>query len=339
VAIFGDDGDLSIGNSGTIGLISAPNGDITLDTAGVINLDADGGFVEIKDGGNSRGKLICESDGFTIRSMLNNGDFRIKGVDGGSEITALTLDMSDAGTASFNHDIKLPDSGQAIFGDSSDLQIYHDGSHSYINDSGSGYLILKGNVVEIKGSNNDMCASFSENGATQLYYDNAAKLATTSSGVTVTGSVHASSFGLDSNDYLGWGNNSYLDFVINGGIRARIESDGDIHADGNVIAYSTTISDERLKKDIVKIDNALDKVSQLNGYTFEYLADGKKSAGVIAQEVEKVMPSAITESTLPLKMGEDDKTEYKTVQYDQLHGLLIEAIKELKAEIEELKAR
>jgi hypothetical protein len=178
-----------------------------------------------------------------------------------------------------------------------------------------------------------------ENGAVKLYYDNSKKFETTSSGVTVTGSVHASSFGLDSNDYLGWGDNSYLDFVINGSIRARIESDGDIHADGNVIAYSTTISDERLKKDIVKIDNALDKVSQLNGYTFEYLADGKKSAGVIAQEVEKVMPSAITESTLPLKMGEDDKTEYKTVQYDQLHGLLIEAIKELKAEIEELKAR
>ena len=117
----------------------------------------------------------------------------------------------------------------------------------------------------------------------------------------------------------------------------RLESDGDLHVDGNVIAYSTTTSDERLKKDIVKIDNALDKVSQLSGYTFEYIADGKKSAGVIAQEVEKVMPSAVSETTLPVKMGDDDKTEYKTVQYDQLHGLMIEAIKELKAEIEELK--
>ena len=145
-------------------------------------------------------------------------------------------------------------------------------------------------------------------------------------------------FGRDSNDYISVGTTSHS-FFVDGSERARIENDGDIHADGNVIAYSTTISDERLKKDIVKIDNALDKVSQLNGYTFEYLADGKKSAGVIAQEVEKVMPSAITESTLPLKMGEDDDTEYKTVQYDQLHGLMIEAIKELKAEIEELKAR
>jgi hypothetical protein len=143
--------------------------------------------------------------------------------------------------------------------------------------------------------------------------------------------------GRDTSDYIAI-DNTQIDFVLDGNTDMRLENDGDLHVDGNVIAYSTTISDERLKKDIVKIDNALDKVSQLNGYTFEYLADGKKSAGVIAQEVEKVMPSAITESTLPLKMGEDDKTEYKTVQYDQLHGLMIEAIKELKAEIEELRS-
>ena len=117
----------------------------------------------------------------------------------------------------------------------------------------------------------------------------------------------------------------------------RLENDGDLHVDGNIIAYSTTVSDERLKTDIVKIDGALDKVAQLNGYTFTYTADGKKSAGVIAQEVQKVLPSAIVESKLPLKMGDDDETEYMTVQYDQLMGLMIEAIKELKAEVAELK--
>jgi hypothetical protein len=147
-----------------------------------------------------------------------------------------------------------------------------------------------------------------------------------------------SSFGSSAYDFISFGSGA-IDFKLDGNLDMRLENDGDLHVDGNVVAYSTTTSDERLKKDIVKIDNALDKVSQLNGYTFEYLADGKKSAGVIAQEVEKVMPSAVSETTLPLKMGEDDKTEYKTVQYDQLHGLMIEAIKELKAEIEELKAR
>ena len=144
--------------------------------------------------------------------------------------------------------------------------------------------------------------------------------------------------GRDSNDYFAVDPDACY-WYLDGNNDMRLENDGDLHVDGNVIAYSTTTSDERLKKDIVKIDNALDKVSQLSGYTFEYKADGKKSAGVIAQEVEKVMPSAVSETTLPVKMGDEDTTEYKVVQYDQLHGLMIEAIKELKAEIEELKAR
>lgn len=142
--------------------------------------------------------------------------------------------------------------------------------------------------------------------------------------------------------------NSYLKFSTDNSISAageaisyseefRFTYNGDFHADGDVIAYSTTVSDERLKENIVGIDGALDKVSQLNGYTFTYKADGKISAGVIAQEVEKVLPEAVSEKELPLKV--DDGKEYKVVNYDALHGLLIEAIKELKAEIEELKAR
>jgi hypothetical protein len=117
----------------------------------------------------------------------------------------------------------------------------------------------------------------------------------------------------------------------------RLETDGDLHVDGDVIAYSTTISDERLKDNIVGIDGALDKVSQLNGYTFTYKADGKVSAGVIAQEVEKVLPEAVSEKELPLKA--DDGEQYKVVNYDALHGLMIEAIKELKAEVADLKSQ
>lgn len=110
---------------------------------------------------------------------------------------------------------------------------------------------------------------------------------------------------------------------------------GDLHVDGDIIAYSTTISDERLKTNIQPIEAALDKVCQLNGYTFDYIRDNRASAGVIAQEVEAVLPSAIREQEGGFH-GEDGQT-YKTVQYDQLHGLLIEAIKELKAEVEALK--
>ena len=163
------------------------------------------------------------------------------------------------------------------------------------------------------------------------------------SGATFTGDVvgtniyATSKFGYDTTDYISWSNNAYLDLVVNGGVRARVEADGDLHADGDVIAYSTTISDERLKENIVGIDGALDKVAQLNGYTFTYKSDGKVSAGVIAQEVEKVLPEAVSEKELPLKMN--DGQEYKVVNYDALHGLLIEAIKELSDRVKELEAK
>ena len=153
--------------------------------------------------------------------------------------------------------------------------------------------------------------------------------------ITLNGTTGIGTTGITTPSITGSG--TYIDWVLDSAVDMRLYNTGDLHVEGNVIAYSTTISDKRLKTDIVKIDSALDKVDQINGYTFTYMADGKKSAGVIAQEVERVLPSAIVESKLPLKMGDADETMYKTVQYDQLTGLLIEAIKELKAEIETLK--
>jgi len=136
-------------------------------------------------------------------------------------------------------------------------------------------------------------------------------------------------------DYVFYDADVGMRFYTAGSEDMRLTDGGDLHVDGNITAYSTTISDQRLKHDINKIENALDKVSQINGYTFTYNEDGKQSAGVIAQEIEGVLPSAVENKKLVFSGQEG--VEYKTVQYDQIHGLLIEAIKELKAEIEELK--
>jgi hypothetical protein len=140
--------------------------------------------------------------------------------------------------------------------------------------------------------------------------------------------------GRDTNDYINIATTTQS-FFLDGGERARIVNNGDFHADGDVIAYSTTISDERLKENIQPIEDALSKVNQLKGCTFTYTADGKESAGLIAQDVEKVLPSAVSDKELPLKI--DDGEKYKVLQYDQTIGLLVEAIKELSAEIETLK--
>ena len=145
----------------------------------------------------------------------------------------------------------------------------------------------------------------------------------------------AGDIGLDATDKIAFTDNTRMDITINNVNQFRFENDGDFHANGDVIAFSTTVSDERLKENIKIVDDALDKVKQLKGVTFNYTQGGKLSAGVIAQDVEKVLPEAVAEKKIPLNM--DDGQLYKTVRYDALHSLLIEAIKELSAEVDELK--
>ena len=125
----------------------------------------------------------------------------------------------------------------------------------------------------------------------------------------------------NTNDYIHYDIDVGMRFYTNQAEDMRLTDGGDLHVDGNIIGYSTTISDQRLKGNINKIENALDKVMQINGYTFTYNHDGKQSAGVIAQEVENIMPSAVQSTNLVF--NEDNDVEFKTVQYDQLHLSLI----------------
>lgn len=107
-------------------------------------------------------------------------------------------------------------------------------------------------------------------------------------------------------------------------------SSGNIVTVGDITAFGT-VSDRNRKENIVKIDNALEKVSQISGYTFNYIGDDTPMTGVIAQEVEEVLPEVVYETESP------DGTQSKAVRHGNIVGLLIESIKELKAEIEELK--
>jgi hypothetical protein len=110
--------------------------------------------------------------------------------------------------------------------------------------------------------------------------------------------------------------------VVTGGIGLT----GSIYAGGNITAYS----DARVKDNLVIIPDALNKVLQLNGYTYTRTDEshlGQKQTGLIAQEVLNVLPEAVSGS---------EETGYG-VNYGNMVGLLVEAIKELKVEIEELK--
>jgi len=104
-----------------------------------------------------------------------------------NSVTSAKLASQDI---TFSEDIILGDSKKAIFGAGSDLQIYHDGSNSYVDDTGTGRLYLRGdNRVQIqKYTGEDMVTAIAD-GAVNLYYDNSKKLETTSSGINITGGV------------------------------------------------------------------------------------------------------------------------------------------------------
>ena len=126
----------------------------------------------------------------------------------------------------------------------------------------------------------------------------------------------------------GTANGTYIaKFVENGlsvGTASNPDTTGSILAAGNI----TALSDKRLKTNITKIDNALNKVQQLNGYTFDRIdIEGSRQTGVLAQEVLKVLPEAVS--------GSEDSIY--SVAYGNMIGLMIEAIKELNAKVEDLQ--
>lgn len=101
---------------------------------------------------------------------------------------------------------------------------------------------------------------------------------------------------------------------------------------GNAITHGdqTTDSDIRLKTDLEKITNALDKVCELTGYTFNKIGNSTRSTGLVAQDVQKVLPECVVQHP---------DTDILSVAYGNMMGLIVEAIKDLKKEIDDLKKR
>ena len=221
-------------------------------------------FFQAPDEGSASGDNKLVAAGI---EAVSEGDFsdtnnatKLSFKTGASETATEKVSISSAGILSIPADGSTTTNGIHV-GASADLKIYHDGSNSYVDDTGQGALILNGST-------------------THLYHGGANKLQTTGAGISVTGALTAS---------------------------------GDI----------TAFSDERLKSDIETIDNALDKVMNMRGVS--YTKQAEKGIGVIAQEVEKVLPEVVTDG------------EYKSVAYGNIVGVLIEAIKEQQKQIDELK--
>jgi len=216
--------------------------------------------------------------------------------------------------------------------------------------------------------NNEWFIRFVHNGSTFLYNNGSPTFQTTTSGaqvngdLAVTGTVDgrdvatdgtkldgiaagATNYSLPASPsvsnlnvsdviYHTGDNDTYIRFNTNeirfrtGGIDSLIVNPSEITSQEPIAApYFEATSDINLKTNIKRIVSPLEMLSNLNGYTFNWKKDGKASAGVMAQEVEKVLPSAVSEN------NDGDKR----VNYNELIGVLVEAVKEQQIQIDALK--
>jgi hypothetical protein len=150
-------------------------------------------------------------------------------------------------------------------------------------------------------------------------------------------------------DHAGWtgeqnkiqwhSNNLYIQNTAGGALaifrgaggaeKANIDASGNFTASGNITAYS----DRRLKENIETIPNAISLVQRLRGVTFDWIADKKHSYGLIAQEVEEVIPELVHETENGTADG-DVKMKIKSVDYSKIVSVLIEGMKEQQQQIE-----
>jgi len=319
--------------------------------------------------------------------------------------------------------LEFADNAKARFGTGNDLEIYHDGSNSFISDEGTGVLAVttNGTAIQLNAAGEQM-AAFNKDDAVELYYDNAKKLETYASGVQVTGNcwlnqdngILAVGAGTDlqikhdgtdniidnhaADLHIKHGSEFQAKFINDGAVElfhnnvhmfsttsqgVQVEADRRIeivngtnwsgeqvgkieqHSDSMYHQYNTSwiarnssgnnmfvldssgngtfnanvtaFSDYRIKEDIKTIDNALDKVSKLRGVEYTRKETKAREIGVIAQEVKEIVPELVNIENTKSDINPEGLEDLHTMKYQNTVGLLIEAIKDLKEDLDNHK--
>ena len=303
----------SLSTTSKLSLVSAIN---ELNTAVASTIRFTKFLTDSAAGGDSAGsRIVADSAADFIRFVGGSNLEVIKDSDASREIkinhTSVGAASVDNSGTTFIQDITIDANGHVTGVGSAAVTSANDAQH----------IMAAGSGIDVSTSPSNFSANASTNVTTTYSIE-----------ADLVGEVH--SIGLDA-DHKMVISSTAVDWHLDGANDMRLENDGDLHTSGDVIAFSTTVSDMRLKDNIEPISDALSKVNALTGYTFTYEKDGRQSAGLLAQEVEEVLPSAVTNRKLPLH--KEDDNEYKTLQYDQTIALLVESIKELKQKVDELE--
>ena len=295
-------------------------------------IGANKGTVILKDQGTAYAlfERPTGTSDFDIQNPISDGDITFVGNDGGTTITALTLDMSNSGDAVFRRQITCREAIYINTADNSATTGYlYDDSGDFVlrsftqdkdivfkgNDGGS--IITPLRIDMSTGGraifNSDLIALDTVGQYLQMAGTGGTYWAIGSTGGSNPPSTPSTTLAFHHYDGSNWNN------------EVEFDSGGNIVADGNITAYS----DERLKDNIKTLEDGLAKVNQLRGVS--YNKDNKKGIGVIAQEVEKVFPEVVITGKT------EDK--FKSVDYGRLTAVLIEAVKEQQKQIQTLTTK
>ena len=163
--------------------------------------------------------------------------------------------------------VRVPDNGKFVAGAGDDLQIYHDGSHSYVLDNGTGDLRLASNsITRITKGDSETCAAFNVDGASELYYDNTKRFETISNGTQTTGRIHlnGTNGGLDYNNIA-----HTLEYIVNGSTHSELNTGA------YVPAGSKNLGANAHRWGTLYLSNGIDfaSTSDASGMTSEVLDD------------------------------------------------------------------
>ena len=243
------DGSLSDGGHKVLLLAGSPSGTNTIT---ISPNDQDKVYL-VK---NSSGQTATFTQGSGGNASVLNGETAWVFADGagsGAQVQKASFDIVNDTTPQLGgvldtngNNIEFPDSSGAEvnrlkFGAGDDLQLYHDTNNSYIEDSGTGVLVIKGSQINVNSSGDESMSAFVTDGAAILYHNNAAKIETTSAGVDVTGTVQGDSFTLDngSNDWTVTVSSNKLRFNYAGTAKMELDTSGNLKVTGDVTAFGT----------------------------------------------------------------------------------------------------
>ena len=373
---------LRIDASGNVN-IANDSGKLRLGTGADLQIYHDGTHSRIK---NDTGTLFTLADEVRFKNNANNETLFVATANGavelyhdnskkfettsGGAIVTGSLEATDdlilsGANANLRWDksddaLEFMDNGKAVFGTGDDLQIYHDGSDSHI-DNATSNLRIKSNDIQLRDNAENFYIDCNNGGSVDLYYNGSKKFETTAQGIDVSGAGIFHSNGVSNaldieqqtdanyqgisirNFYTGSAKNMIV-FLDNFG-----NVDGSIVINNSTTTYNTS-SDYRLKENEVLISNGIERLKQLKPYRFNWKRNPSITLdGFFAHEAATVVPEAVTGTKdAVVTQSMVDAGEYTSDKLDQeihqgidqskLVPLLVAAVQELTAKVEALEA-